>query len=104
MRQFYVKEFLVSLWGVLENLRQHNVVLQEPLERKNDVGTEGEGRLCVDLTFIQIFFQFRIFVLFRLKHCLSLIKVGAVFLIDRKSWVNIQKNISNISALLFKFQ
>ena len=94
--QFNVEILVMRVWRVFQDLRQHDVIFQKPLEGKDDVSPQGELRLGLDLTFVQLFLQLRISQFLLLQASLGTTKVGAVLFVDVEMFVKLEDDLADI--------
>ena len=94
--QFNVEILVMRVRRVFQDLRQHDVILEKALEGKDDVSPQGELRLGLDLTFVQLFLQLRISQLLLLQTSLSPTQVGAVLFVDIEMLVKLEDNLPNV--------
>ena len=102
--QLKVQILLVCVRRVLEDLGEHDVIFQQSLEGEDDVSPQGELRLGLDLTFVQLFLQLRISQLLLLQTSLGSTQVGAVVFVDGKIVVELEDNLANVILLVVQLE
>ena len=96
--QLNVEVLVMVVRRVLQDLAQHDVIFQKALEGKDDVSPQGELRLGLDLTFVELFLQLGISQLLLLQASLGPTQVGAVLFVDVEMLVKLQDNLARLPS------
>ena len=86
----------MSVGRVLQNLGQHDVILQQALEGKDDVSSQRKWRFGFDLAFVELLLQFWTSLFFLLQDDLSRGEIGTVLFIDEEILIKVEDNLPNV--------